>query len=234
MSEISEITTSSYIGQTQYTEESSDDMGQDEFLYLLTVQLQNQDPMSPMESMDFSSQLAQFSQLEQLEEMSESLTQSNEIDLMLTQAITNTMSTTLVGNRAKVYGDEVMFDSDGNAEVTFNLASTASDVEITIKDEDGNIVQTLEEGGMVDGLHTVEWDGTDSDGNALDPDETYTFEVDATDSDGNSITVEQYMVGVVQGIDFSDSSTSLILNNGQTTAFSSVIEILAPEDSSDE
>src|SRR3954465_95617 len=38
-------------------------MGKDEFLKLLTFQLQNQDPMNPMDQSKFTGELAQFSQL---------------------------------------------------------------------------------------------------------------------------------------------------------------------------
>ena len=36
-----------------------------EFLILLTTQLQNQDPLNPMDSKEFTNQLVQFSQVEQ-------------------------------------------------------------------------------------------------------------------------------------------------------------------------
>jgi len=231
MSEIGALTNnSSFIGQNQFATKSNSEMGQDEFLHLLTVQLQNQDPMSPMDSQDFSSQIAQFSQVEQLEQMSSSLTKSNEIDLMLTQAITNTMSTTLVGKRAKVAGDQVMITKDGDAEVSFRLGDAASKVKITVRDEKGLIVRTIEKNGLVDGNHTIEWDGEDKNGNKLSEDKKYTFDVEATGTDGKSVESSLYMVGIIQGVEYADNSTLLILNTGQKTPFSSVLEVMAPED----
>src|SRR6187431_3188777 len=49
-----------------YKEGPHNAMGKDEFMKLLTFQLQNQDPMNPMDQSKFTGELAQFSQLEQL------------------------------------------------------------------------------------------------------------------------------------------------------------------------
>lgn len=214
----------------QAANKANDQMGKDEFLKLLCVQLQHQDPMSPMDSQDFSSQIAQFSQVEQLEQMSKSLTQANEIDLMLTQAITNTMSTTLVGKRAKVSGNQVMITAEKSAEVYFNLDKSASSVKITVFDEDGNEVKVIEKGGMVEGNQTVDWDGKDKDGNYLSSEKKYTFKVNATGTDGSEVNSSTYMFGVIQGVEYADNSTLLILNSGQKAPFSTVLEIKAAED----
>lgn len=44
-------------------------LSQDDFLRLLTVQLQNQDPLKPMEDAQFMGQMAQFASLEQTKEL---------------------------------------------------------------------------------------------------------------------------------------------------------------------
>jgi flagellar basal-body rod modification protein FlgD len=48
-------------------------LGKDDFLILLTKQLQNQDPLKPMDDMQFVGQMAQFSSLEQMTNMNKSL-----------------------------------------------------------------------------------------------------------------------------------------------------------------
>jgi flagellar basal-body rod modification protein FlgD len=45
--------------------ENKQSLTQDDFLKLLTVQLQNQDPLKPMEDAQFMGQMAQFASLEQ-------------------------------------------------------------------------------------------------------------------------------------------------------------------------
>ena len=47
---------------------------QDDFLKLLTVQLQNQDPLKPMEDAQFMGQMAQFASLEQTKELNATVT----------------------------------------------------------------------------------------------------------------------------------------------------------------
>ena len=55
-----------YKPKSIYQDKPHNQMGKDEFLKLLTYQLQNQDPMNPMDQSKMTGELAQFSQLEQL------------------------------------------------------------------------------------------------------------------------------------------------------------------------
>ena len=57
----------------------SSDVAQADFLNLLTIQLQNQDPIDPVAQEDFISQLSQFSMLEGVEELNSTFAEILEI-----------------------------------------------------------------------------------------------------------------------------------------------------------
>ena len=57
---------------TPKTQKSS--LGQEDFLKLMTTQLQNQDPFAPMDNGDFIAQMAQFSTVTGITEINNNLT----------------------------------------------------------------------------------------------------------------------------------------------------------------
>ena len=79
-------------------------LGQDDFLKLLTVQLQQQDPMKPMDDTQSIAQMAQFSSLQQMSELNDSFT-AMRLDSQMASA------STLLGRQA------TMKDA-GGAEIT--------------------------------------------------------------------------------------------------------------------
>ncbi|HMA62882.1 MAG TPA: flagellar hook capping FlgD N-terminal domain-containing protein [bacterium] len=198
-------------------------MGKQDFLKLLTVQLQHQNPLSPMKGQEFSSQLAQFSQVEQLENINSGLKSSNEIDLQLTRSITNSLSTTMVGKEAKVSGNKVLANQDGTGEVSFKLQEYADNVKIHINDEQGDRVKTITKKALPGGEHTFSLEESGLDFSS----QTYSFEVKATNGE-QTVPANPMMIGMVNKVRFNQNGSFIILD-GAEASFSSVLEIGNPE-----
>src|SRR5690625_1001367 len=70
---MTKIDPSLYLSNTSTVRTPGTELGKDEFLKILMVQLQNQDPLNPMEDTEFISQMATFSSLEQTMNMAKSI-----------------------------------------------------------------------------------------------------------------------------------------------------------------
>jgi flagellar basal-body rod modification protein FlgD len=180
-------------------------LGKDEFLKLLTAQLQHQNPLSPMDNTAFVAQLAQFSSLEQMQNMNSSLATS----IMVSQSVNNSLATSLIGRDIQARGDDVTHAVGGSEKLQFNLASGA-DVKVDVLDSTGKVVATVKSAGMASGNQSVTWDGNGLDGKPVAAGD-YTFKVTATDSKGAAVTAETLVTGRVTGVKFEDGITYLMV-----------------------
>jgi flagellar basal-body rod modification protein FlgD len=224
--EVQEV--SGYGGPTNSIFSDSRILGKDDFLKLLTVQLQHQDPLEPQDNTEMVAQLAQFSSLEQLENMNQNLASSLDLDLILTQVLNNTAAAGLIGKSVLANGNAVEVAAAGeDTTVNFDLAANAESLTVTIYDESGAIVRTIEETGMEAGRQSLEWDGKDSSGNDVSAG-SYTFKVTASDGEGNSIGVSPLVRGSVDVVKFVNGEAVLVLD-GVEVSISEIIEIYQEE-----
>jgi flagellar basal-body rod modification protein FlgD len=200
-------------------------LGKEDFLKLLTVQLQHQDPLSPVQNEDFIAQLAQFSSLEQLENINTKLQDGIDLDLILTQVLNNTAAAGLIGKTVVADGGPVYLEETGSGEIHFDLSSAAHHVIIRIKDETGAVVQTLREDDLAAGRHDVTWNGEDSQGNRRG-EGTYRVEIEAYDPQDNLIDVTPLVVGTITGVRFENGEARLIIG-GLELGIGEIREILA-------
>ena len=217
-STVSQIQSASAATQEASTKKSSA-LGKDEFLKLLTTQLQYQDPTQPMSNTEMVAQLAQFSALEQMSDVNTNLTK------MLTSQGTSleTTAASMVGKTAVFSGDEVELTQGKTATVNATLASTASNVTVAFQDSDGNTVRTIGEGACPSGANTFAWDGFDDNGNEVATG-TYTVKVSATDASGSSIAISQKASATITGVVFNNGTPEFIAG-GSTLQLSDISEI---------
>ena len=109
---------------------SRDTLGQEEFLTLMTAQLQNQDPMEPMDNGDFIAQMAQFSTVTGITDMANSMkAMADELKQFRVASISNIM-----GNSVLVPGDVTVADRNGELHGVFELDKTAIDTRVNFVD----------------------------------------------------------------------------------------------------
>lgn len=183
-------------------------MGKDDFLKILVTQLRHQDPMNPLKSEEFAAQLAQFSSVEQLSNISKTLDNSVQLDLLLNQAITNTMAPSLIGRQVKAVGNSVSLRNGDPAQLHYRLSSPAEKATIEIRDANGVVVRKVDVQGLAQGDQMYEWDGKDDKGEKVQ-DGSYTFSVTASDANGNNVPAESYIIGVIDSIRYEDGSVLL-------------------------
>lgn len=177
------------------------DMGKETFLKLLTTQMQNQDPSAPMDNQQFIQQLTQFSSLEQLMGIQTSM---NSV-YMAMASMNNASMANLLGTEVVGVGDKQQFSGEGDMDFHWNAESAATELTISVMDEDGKVVANVKvPGGCEAGEGSFTWDGKSGvvGGGKLD-EGVYQFRVNGMDETGDLIGMEEWVRGVVSEMDYS-------------------------------
>lgn len=196
-------------------------LGKQDFLKLLVTQLQHQDPMDPTDPAQFVSQLAEFTSLEQLVNIRDGL------DLLSVAQASGTSAQLVgfVGREIELRDDQVTLDAQASpVDLQFTLSGQAADVQVVVKDADGQVVRHLDAGALGDGAQAVTFDGKDDNGNPLAAGD-YTFEVVAKDADGGAVDASTRSTGVVASVTFEDGYPELVLEDGRKVALGQVTAV---------
>lgn len=200
-------------------------MGKDEFLKLLTFQLQHQDPMNPMDQSKMTGELAQFSQLEQLSNLNKKFEDNNK-----TKAIEDKFyAASFVGKKIVTSGSSINLKNSGDpGDVLFKLDGDAAKVMVRILDEKNNVMGEIWKEGMSSGSHQVQWDGVALDGSPAVKG-TYKAQVKAWDNMGNEVGTRTEATGIVQSVTF-DEGEPVLTVNGQKVYLRDVKSFHTAED----
>jgi flagellar basal-body rod modification protein FlgD len=202
------------------------------FLTLLTTQLQNQDPTNPMDNSQLTTQIAQLSTVSGIEQLNTTVS-----SLMASLQSNQTMqAASMIGHSVLAPGSNIQLSSsdtknaDGTTTTTHNavfgtqLAAKADDVKVTIRDKDGNVVDSIDLGAQAAGTVPIIWDGTKTDG-TIAPDGNYTFEIAAT-AGGTAVTSTNLAFGTVTSVTNGASGAKLNVSNVGSINVSDVVQIL--------
>jgi flagellar basal-body rod modification protein FlgD len=189
----------------------------DEFLKLLTTQLQHQDPLSPLDPNQFTQELVQFSSVEQQIQTNTSL--STLISLQQNAQVTSALG--FLGHSVVISGTTAQL-TNGTATWNYSLTKPAT-ATINISDSMGKVVYSATQ-GVSPGQQTFTWNGQTSNGNVLSSG-TYKISITATDANGQSVAVATQTQGVVSGVDVSQSPPALTVN-GQSYPLNQIQQIV--------
>ena len=179
-------------------------LGQQDFLKLMTTQLQNQDPFKPMENGDFLSQIAQFSAVEGIGDLNEGFSQLSE-SLVSNQAL---QATNLVGRQVLAPTGVAALAEGGTIRGNVELPAASGEVVVNVYDQAGQVVRRLELGAQTSGAVSFQWDGLKNDGTFAEPG-AYFVSAEAS-IDGNYEAVETLLVSEVRSVTLSNSGGLLL------------------------
>jgi len=129
-------------------------LGQEDFLKLMTTQLQNQDPFAPMDNGDFIAQMAQFSTVTGITEINSNLTNLG------SKLEPNRVATAaqFLGHSVLVPGQVVSPDDKGEIHGVVDLPAYSNDVGLTFTNPSGEIVHSIALGSQEKGLVGFSWE----------------------------------------------------------------------------
>jgi flagellar basal-body rod modification protein FlgD len=202
-------------------EGSRKDLGQEQFLQLMTAQLQNQDPFKPMESGDFLGQIAQFSTVEGIGDLNDAFSGLSQ-SLVSNQAL---QAANLVGRRVLAPTGVAALSQGGSISGNVELPAASGEVVVNVYDQAGQVIRRLELGSQAAGPVAFQWDGLKNDGQFASPG-TYFISAEAS-IDGQFESVETLLASEVRSVTLSNSGGLLLdLNGIGSLDFSEVRQIL--------
>lgn len=138
-------------------------MGQEDFLRLLTAQMQTQDPFEPVNNSEMVSQMATITNSSGIAEMNTSLA-----------AIKEQLSGSRIGDAASWIGRSMLVssniaapDASGMYVGQMTLPADVDNATVDFIDGSGNVVKTIELGAQSKGEVNFYWDGKDETGETI-------------------------------------------------------------------
>ena len=197
-------------------------LGQEDFIKLMTTQMNHQDPMKPMENGDFLSDMAQFSTVSGLKEIKDAFN-SLATSMQSSQAL---QASSMVGRKVLVPGSMSTFSEGTPMKAAVELDSNVSNLKVSIMNDKGALVKEIDLGSKPAGVAHFSWDGMlSADKKAM----SGNYSVRAIgDVDGKSESLKTLISDTVQSVSLGQGGqgVSLSLANAGSAGLADVKEIL--------
>lgn len=206
----SDVSLNTALQNQQKTADSKNKLADDftQFLTLLTIQLQNQDPLSPMDTTEFTNQLVAFTGVEQ------QINANQKLDALVAMGLGNAFTGALqyVGLDVSYLSSEFQFAGAAKpAEISYALDKQSVETKISIYDETDKLVYSTKGSGKA-GVNEFVWDGTTNAGGKA-PAGTYEIKIDAIDSDDKGIKSSIVVNGSVRGVETQNGTLFLLVGD---------------------
>jgi len=186
-------------------------LGKDDFLKLLLVQLQYQDPTEPTDSGTILTQTSQLAGLEASENTNKAL-EELAATLQLTSQFTSQFSTIAAIGKIADTGSNGLILGEGDQpsfEVYFPEEIASGNIEI--KNSDGSVVRTIEIIPNEKGVYAFDWDGLTTSGKAAE-EGTYFIEASYKNNAGDSLKTRAGAYPI-ESVRFDDGETLVKLGS---------------------
>lgn len=197
-------------------------LGQEDFIKLMTTQMNHQDPMKPMENGDFLSDMAQFSTVSGLKEIKDAFN-SLATSLKSSQAL---QASSMVGRKVLIPGSMSTFSEGTPMKAAVELDTNVSNLKVSIMDDKGSLVKEIGLGRKAAGVVHFSWDGMlSADKKAM----SGNYSIRAIGMvDGKSESLKTLISDTVQSVSLGTGgqSVSLTLANAGSAGLADVKEIL--------
>jgi len=208
---------------------SKNEMGKMDFLRLLVMQMQYQDPLSPVDNTEFAAQLAQFSALEgnmniekAIGKLNDSFTKTVEAQGYSAQSITNASAVSLIGKEARIVEKQVRVKGITGEKIPIRVHLGNNDgAAVQIRDANGAVIRTLNTTGKdAQNSAVVEWDGLTDEGTFAGSG-VYEVYIKGQDTD---TSLYAFVEDTVQGVRFT-AGGPLVKIAGKELSISDIMDV---------
>jgi flagellar basal-body rod modification protein FlgD len=193
--------------KTAVSDGSNQTLSQKDFFSLLTEQLANQDPTKPVDNDQMVAQMTSFTMADGIEQLNDKFSDFA-TSMTSNQAL---QASSLIGQKVLLQGDIGYMSSEGqNLSGVVIANQSVQGLEITIENETGEIIKSINVGTQPAGNIEFNWDGTDANGNNM-PVGNYVVRAQGNVA-GESIVLPTAINRHVDSVSLAASNQGIILN----------------------